>query len=170
MPNNRYYLTWGGYSVPVVPEKEIPLAQAVEQNSYYFGSFDDQGRLIRWEKILVKRSDITDAYSSFDTLKATPGFFPQTPFSEPARPDFAHALADEKVPTSKILFYVRSTGNGQPVRLFRLMQTSLTVDEYIYNSAGKLAIRRLRRADGSTREWSYDAKGLPSTPLDIPQK
>lgn len=57
-----YYESFANYEIPFHPVDEITIEKAEKLNSYYIAYFNDEGRIISFEKILYGKRAFTDHY------------------------------------------------------------------------------------------------------------
>ncbi|MGB3180562.1 MAG: DUF6156 family protein [Cyclobacteriaceae bacterium] len=64
--DTKYFASWGGYSIPKAPQKEIPEGELGDYPTYYQASYDSQGRLVRFEKFIDGNSEGYDEYEYWE--------------------------------------------------------------------------------------------------------
>ncbi len=58
-----YYGGWGGYSLPRKPQEPIDEEEALRRTAYYVADYDDDGRLVRFDKYLDGELAWGDTYT-----------------------------------------------------------------------------------------------------------
>ncbi|MFA0962778.1 DUF6156 family protein [Roseivirga sp. BDSF3-8] len=66
-PNSvKYFASWGSYSVPKKPQKEIQESELSDYPTYYKAHYDEEGRLARFEKYIDGDLEGYDAYEYYE--------------------------------------------------------------------------------------------------------
>lgn len=60
-----FYGGWGGYSFPRKPQDPITRDEALSRVSYYVADYDDNGRLVQFDKFLEGEFEWGDTYTYF---------------------------------------------------------------------------------------------------------
>ncbi len=166
MPTVRYFLGWNGYQIPINPAKEAKIEDALVGAAFYIGTFDDTKRLVKWEKIFVRRIQLPSTLVTGENAEILSGFYGPVPNSDPKVPDFTRRLPDSEVPRCPYFFQVETRGPAKTLTLSQLTLTAGTVDSYTYHATGKLAHRDLRREDGRITSWDYGSDGQVTSKVE----
>ncbi len=57
-----YFESFSGYNIPFVPQGHITKAEAFNRNTYYVATYDSDGKLLEFKKVLNGKTIFIDKY------------------------------------------------------------------------------------------------------------
>jgi hypothetical protein len=65
----KYFASWSGYSIPRKPQQQIDSADLHKYKAYYRACYDNEGRLVKFEKYLKGELEWYDEYIYWEDSK-----------------------------------------------------------------------------------------------------
>jgi hypothetical protein len=159
----KYFRSWASYEIPMRPVDPVTYEGSEELASYYVGSYDERGRLVRLTKVFREVLLTRNIEMETDLAPGTRLYFEATPSAQPGQRISFSA-------TEALDAYFRGVvvEPGRYVELEMISRTIFFGDEYAYWPNGTLRHRIAQKRDGSRTETFFDESGRQMVPQAVP--
>jgi len=155
----QYYSSWTGYNVPLKPQGPIKYEEAELLRAYCIGYLDQDGRLLRFEKWLVRRTTTLLDNQLRERYENLPGvyFFSVPPSGEQSIVGDSITIGDTQTVEMYLKLVVDQTGSIDTFE--KVTKQMMLRHEYEYWDNGTVKECRFTQEGKPGGVFKFDRKG-----------